>query len=107
MDGSDESNPGNGNQSLPEQLVCIQCAGVVLSAGFVCRESRMGLTSECLQDVMGAKGACNNCVSYYFNLSWTAKHDKINYYLGSSIKCYFFLKLCKGWRFSEKDWYYL
>jgi len=69
LDGSDESNPGNGNQSLPEQLVCIQCAGVVLSAGFVCRESRMGLTSECLQDVMGAKGACNNCVSYYFNLS--------------------------------------
>ena len=56
---------GHGGQSLPEQLVCIQCAGVILSAGFVCRE---GLTSSCIQDVMGAKGACNNCVSYYFNL---------------------------------------
>ena len=68
LDGSDEINPGNGNQSLPEQLVCIQCAGVILSAGFVCREARMGLTSTCIQEVMGARGACNNCVSYYFNL---------------------------------------
>ena len=37
-DGSDE-NQGS-KQSLPEQLVCVQCAGVVLSAGFLCRESR-------------------------------------------------------------------
>ena len=38
LDGSDE-NQGS-KQSLPEQLVCVQCAGVVLSAGFLCRESR-------------------------------------------------------------------
>lgn len=65
LDGSDESS-GQKN-SLPEQLVCIQCAGVVLSAGFVCREARLGLTNQCIQDVMGAQGACNNCVSYYFD----------------------------------------
>lgn len=65
LDGSDESS-GQKN-SLPEQLVCIQCAGVVLSAGFVCREARLGLTNQCIQDVMGAQGACNNCVAYYFD----------------------------------------
>ena len=67
LDGSDEATTGS-DKSLPEQLVCIQCAGVVLSAGFVCREARLGLSNQCIQEVMGEKGACNNCVSYYFNL---------------------------------------
>ncbi len=68
LDGTDE-NPKAGHKSLPEQLVCIQCAGVILSAGFVCREARMGLTSQCIQNTLGSNGACNNCVSYYFNLN--------------------------------------
>ena len=68
LDGSDEESPKGLDKSLPEQLVCIQCAGVVLSAGFVCRESRLGLSDQCIQEVMGEKGACNNCISYYFNL---------------------------------------
>ena len=66
LDGTDENS--GGEQSLPEQLVCIQCAGVVLSAGFVCRESRQGLTAQCLEEIMGSKGACNGCVSHYLNL---------------------------------------
>lgn len=66
IDGTDE-NQGN-KQSLPEQLVCVQCAGVVLSAGFLCRESSLGLTNDCIEQVMGKNGACNSCVSYYLNL---------------------------------------
>ena len=66
IDGSDE-NQGN-KQSLPEQLVCVQCAGVVLSAGFLCRESSFGLTNDCIEKIMGKNGACNSCVSHYLNL---------------------------------------
>ena len=63
LDGSDEVSEKN----LPQQLVCIQCAGVVLSAGFLCRESANGLTSRCVSNVMG-DGMCNNCISHYLNL---------------------------------------
>ena len=54
--------------SLPQQLVCVQCAGVVLSAGFMCTESEQGLTNECLQEIMGKGGACNPCIKLYLNL---------------------------------------
>ena len=66
LDGSDENV--DQSQTLPEQLVCVQCAGVILSAGFVCRESHQGLTNDCVQDTMGRNGACNNCIQYYLNL---------------------------------------
>ena len=62
LDGSDEVSEKN----LPQQLVCISCAGVVLTAGFLCRETS-GLTSQCVSDVMG-NGVCNNCIPYYLNL---------------------------------------
>ncbi len=62
LDGTDEKN------NATEQLVCVQCAGVVLSAGFVCRQSSQGLTKECLHVTMGVNGACNNCISHYLNL---------------------------------------
>lgn len=68
LDGQDEHHHGSGEHSLPEQLVCVQCAGVVLSAGFVCRESNQGLTNKCLHETMGRNGACNDCVAYYLNL---------------------------------------
>ena len=65
FDGSDETNE---TSILPQQLVCVQCAGVVLSAGFVCRESETGLTNECVHRTMGKGGACNQCVALYLNL---------------------------------------
>ena len=49
--------------------VCVQCAGVVLSAGFMCRESAQGLTLQCVNDVMGLDGACNACINQYLNIS--------------------------------------
>lgn len=87
FDGSDEEEDGAaGGKTLPQQLVCIQvrvdawamkyhcnvslftqCAGVVLSAGFVCRETS-SLTNDCLEEVMGKGGACNQCVDMYLNL---------------------------------------
>ena len=71
FDGSDETAAvaGAADTTLPQQLVCIQCAGVVLSAGFVCRESPAGLTNDCVQETMGSGGACNQCVSMYLNLT--------------------------------------
>jgi len=66
LDGSDENQ--DNKQSLPEQLVCVQCAGVVLSAGFLCRESSRGLTNQCVEEIMGKNGACNPCISDYLNL---------------------------------------
>ena len=76
MDATDEKEEGNNSilvdngsvTSLPQQLVCVQCAGVVLSAGFICRESEQGLTNDCLQETMGKGGACNSCIKLYLNL---------------------------------------
>ena len=67
LDGTDEDFLSS-EKGLPEQLVCVQCAGVVLSAGFLCRESSEGLTNKCVQKVMGENGSCNNCISHYLNL---------------------------------------
>lgn len=65
LDGSDETNLQD--QALPQQLLCVQCAGVVLSAGFICRESD-SLTDECVRHIMGSGGSCNPCVNLYLNL---------------------------------------
>ena len=76
LDASDEKSGEDGGittedgalTSLPQQLVCVQCAGVILSAGFICRESDQGLTNSCLQETMGKGGACNPCIKLYLNL---------------------------------------
>ena len=76
LDAEDENGVGANDAvvddsaltSLPQQLVCVQCAGVVLSAGFICRESDQGLTNDCLQETMGKGGACNPCIKLYLNL---------------------------------------
>ena len=94
FDGSDEEGETGATKdaTLPQQLVCIQvrlsvdfkifsledwrnslyfqCAGVVLSAGFICRETSE-LTRDCLETTMGKGGACNQCVDMYLNLPWT------------------------------------
>ena len=50
------------------QLGCVQCAGVVLSASFLCLESSSGLTRQCVESIMGA-GECNACIQELLNLS--------------------------------------
>ncbi|XP_023346509.1 uncharacterized protein LOC111715424 [Eurytemora carolleeae] len=66
MDGADESNLAVDGKVLPFQLGCIHCAGVVLSAGFLCRESG-GLTRSCVEGILGP-GECNVCIGEYMNL---------------------------------------
>ena len=49
------------------QLGCVQCAGVVLSASFLCLESQTGLTRHCVEAVMGP-GECNACIQEFLSL---------------------------------------
>ena len=45
----------------------LQCAGVVLSASFLCLESEAGLSRACVEAVMGA-GECNVCIQEFLSL---------------------------------------
>jgi len=66
MDGADENNMAMDGKVLPYQLGCVHCAGVVLSAGFLCREAG-GLSRSCVENIMGP-GECNVCIEEYMNL---------------------------------------
>lgn len=66
MDGADEANMAVDGKVLPYQLGCVHCAGVVLSAGFLCREAG-GLTRSCVESILGP-GQCNVCIGEYMNL---------------------------------------
>jgi len=68
LDGADEDAFNLGEKVLPFQLGCVHCAGVILSAGFLCIESNGGLTRNCVEQVMGP-GQCNVCIGEYMNLS--------------------------------------
>ena len=54
-------------QVLPYQLGCVQCAGVVLSASFLCLESPGGLSQHCVQGLLGP-GQCNACIQEFLSL---------------------------------------
>merc|ERR1719192_468898 len=60
------SEPG---KELPYQLGCVQCAGVVLSASFLCLESPGGLSQHCVQGLLGP-GQCNACIQEFLSLPW-------------------------------------
>jgi len=66
MDGADEADMAVDGKVLPFQLGCLQCAGVVLSAGFLCRETG-GLSRSCVESLLGP-GQCNVCIGEYMNL---------------------------------------
>jgi len=65
MDGSDERGMSSNGKVLPHQLGCIQCAGTVLSAGFICQQTE-GLTRSCVESVLGP-GQCNVCIEDYLD----------------------------------------
>ena len=67
MDGADEASLSVEGHVMPYQLGCVQCAGVVLSASFLCLESSSGLTRQCVESIMGA-GECNACIQEFLNL---------------------------------------
>ena len=68
MDGADEASLSVEGKVLPYQLGCVQCAGVVLSASFLCLESSHGLTRQCVEAMMGP-GECNVCIQEFLDLS--------------------------------------
>jgi len=67
MDGADEATLSVDGNVMPYQLGCVQCAGVVLSASFLCLESSSGLTRQCVESIMGA-GECNTCIQEFLSL---------------------------------------
>jgi len=67
MDGADEASLAVDGKVMPYQLGCVQCAGVVLSASFLCLESQSGLTRQCVESLMGP-GECNVCIEEFLSL---------------------------------------
>ena len=67
MDGGDEASLSVDGKVMPYQLGCVQCAGVVLSASFLCLESSQGLTRQCVEGMMGP-GECNVCIQEFLHL---------------------------------------
>jgi len=67
MDGADEATLSVDGKVMTYQLGCVQCAGVVLSASFLCLESQTGLTRQCVEAVMGP-GECNACIQEFLSL---------------------------------------
>ena len=67
MDGADEASLSVEGKVLPYQLGCVQCAGVVLSASFLCLESSQGLSRQCVEGMMGP-GECNVCIQEFLQL---------------------------------------
>ena len=52
---------------MPYQLGCVHCAGLVLSASFLCLESSGGLSRHCVETVLGP-GQCNPCIGEFINI---------------------------------------
>ena len=70
LDGSDEPDFTNleDGKVLPYKFQCVECAGVVLSAGFLCTSSGQGLTASCVEGMMG-RGDCNVCIPEFLELT--------------------------------------
>lgn len=65
MDGSDESGlMGTDGTSAAIVVQCVQCAGVILPAAHLCSMNGMGVTPECINDMIG-EGECNVCTTQY------------------------------------------
>merc|ERR1719348_2609467 len=70
MDGADEATLNIDGKVMPYQLGCVHCAGVVLSAAFLCIESSStssGLTRNCVENILGP-GQCNLCIQEFMDL---------------------------------------
>jgi len=70
MDGADEATLTVDGKVMPYQLGCVHCAGVVLSAAFLCLESSShsgGLTRNCVENILGP-GQCNVCIQEFMDL---------------------------------------
>merc|ERR1712013_292068 len=70
MDGADEATLNIEGKVMPYQLGCVHCAGVVLSAAFLCIESSSvssGLTRNSVENILGP-GQCNVCIQEFMDL---------------------------------------